>query len=72
MAILQKKDGVMPRTPYEKKGIFKFIEVYGRRMWQLMGLNLIYLISLIPIVTFGPATAAMTKVCRNWSQERNA
>jgi uncharacterized membrane protein YesL len=72
MAILQKKEGGMPRTPYEKKGVFKFIEVYGRRMWQLMGLNLIYLISIIPIVTFGPATAAMTKVCRNWSQERNA
>ena len=72
MAILQKKEGGIPRTPYEKKGIFKFIEVYGRRMWQLMGLNLIYLLALIPVVTFGPATAAMTKVCRNWSQERNA
>lgn len=62
----------IPRAPMEKKGLFKFMEIYSRRIWQLMGLNLLYLVSIIPIVTFGPATAAMTKVCRNWSQERNA
>ncbi len=62
----------IPKAPMEKKGIFKFTEVYGRRMWQLMGLNLLYLVSIIPVVTFGPATCAMTKVARNWSQERNA
>lgn len=48
------------------------MEIYGRRCWKLIQLNLIYLLTLIPIITFGPATAAMTKVCRNWSQERNA
>lgn len=62
----------IPKAPVEKKGLFKFTEIYGRRCWKLIQLNMIYLITLIPIVTFGPATAAMTKVCRNWSQERNA
>ena len=62
----------IPKAPVEKKGFFKFMEIYGRRGWKLVQLNLIYLLALIPIVTFGPATAAMTKVCRNWSQERNA
>ena len=62
----------IPKAPQEKVGIFKFLEVYGRRMWVLMGLNLIYLLACIPIVTFGPATAAMTKVARNYSQERHA
>lgn len=62
----------IPKAPLEKKGFFKFAEIYGRRCWKLIQLNLIYLLALIPIVTFGPATAAMTKVCRNWSQERNA
>ncbi len=62
----------IPKAPMEKKGIFKFTEVYGRRFWKLIALNLLYLISILPIITFGPATCAMTKVARNWSQERNA
>ena len=62
----------VPKAPQEKIGLFKFMEVYGRRMWVLMGLNLIYLLACIPIVTFGPATAGMTKVARNFSQERHA
>lgn len=62
----------IPKAPMEKKGLFKFTEVYGRRVWQLMGLNILYLITIIPIITIGPATCAMTKVVRNWSQERNA
>ncbi|MBR6874045.1 MAG: DUF624 domain-containing protein [Ruminococcus sp.] len=85
----------LARPPREKKGIFKFFEIYGRRFWTLMALNLIYSVIYIPVlvswylytesgrytpfllciitaVLFGPSTAAMTKVCRNYSQERNA
>lgn len=85
----------LARPPREKKGIFKFFEIYGRRMWKLMELNLIYFCIFIPLVlgwwltatlnsyapmalgiisavAFGPATTAMSKICRNYSQERNA
>lgn len=62
----------IPKAPMEKKGIFKFFEIYGRRVWKLIQLNIIYIIFCIPVITFGPATAAMTKVARNYSQERNA
>ena len=85
----------LARPPKEKKGIFKFFEVYGRRFWKLMALNLIYFVIFIPILVgwwlvgelgsytplllglitamlFGPATVAITKICRNYSQERNA
>ena len=85
----------IPKAPVEKKGIFKFFEIYGRRCWKLMQLNLLYclifvpallagwlsvklnsyapfLLALITVMCFGPATAAMTKVSRNYSQERNA
>ena len=85
----------IPKAPAEKKGIFKFFEIYGRRCWKLMGLNVLYFLFFIPAllagllaywlnsyvpyclaiitaVCFGPATAAMTKVTRNFSQERNA
>lgn len=62
----------IPKMPMEKKGIFKFLEVYGRRFWKLMEINLLFLLFCIPIITIGPAIAGMTKVCRNYSQERNA
>lgn len=62
----------IPKAPMEKKGLFKFFEIYGRRIWKLVQLNMLFVISCIPIITFGPAVAAMTKVARNYSQERNA
>lgn len=85
----------IPKAPVEKKGIFKFFEIYGRRCWKLTQLNIIYFLIFIPlllgswlsfkinsyapfalglitVVCFGPATAGMTKVSRNYSQERNA
>lgn len=82
------------KAPHEKKGFFKFWEVYARHAWKLMGLNLLYfvfciplllmlglllstfnplsLIIAVPAVVIGPATAAMSKVARNFSQERPA
>ncbi|MBR4622470.1 MAG: DUF624 domain-containing protein [Ruminococcus sp.] len=85
----------LARPPREKKGIFKFFEVYGRRFWKLLGLNAMYFMFFVPVliawwlvgklgsyvplvlcvftvISFGPATTAMTKICRNYSQERNA
>lgn len=83
------------KTPHEKKGFFKFWEIYGRHFWKLIQLNLIYFIFCIPLflmlllilgingefrtvylllaipsVIIGPATAAMMKIARNFSQER--
>ena len=54
----------------EKRGIFKFFEIFGRKFWKLVQLNLIFLLFCIPIVTIGPAIASMTKIVRNYSQER--
>lgn len=80
------------KTPHEKRGFFKFWEVYGRHMWKLMGMNIVYFAFLTPFFTMlilmfatlnelwmllgipaailGPATAGMTRVVRNYSQER--
>ena len=80
------------KTPHEKRPFFKFWEVYFRHMWQLMGLNFIYFLFIVPIFVMlvmitetgnmkwlllmlisgimGPASAAMTRVVRNYSQER--
>ncbi len=49
-----------------------FFQIYFRKFWKLIVLNAMYLLFCIPIVTFGPATAAMTKILKNFSQERHA
>ena len=54
----------------QKKRFFHFFELYFRKFWKLITLNLIYILFCIPIVTIGPATAAMTYILKNHTMER--
>ena len=49
----------------KKKPFFLFWERFGESFGRLIKINLIYFLFCIPIVTFGPATAAMTALMRN-------
>ncbi len=49
-----------------------FFQIYFRKFWQLILLNMLYVLFCIPIVTIGPATAGMTKVLRNYAREEHA
>lgn len=60
------------KTPHEKTGFVKYASIYFSHFWRLMALNFIYVLFCIPVITIGPATAALTKVCRNFAQERHA
>lgn len=53
----------------EKKRFFLFWEIYLRHFWSIAGISFIYLLSCIPIITIGPATAGYTYVMRNYSQQ---
>ena len=44
-----------------KKGIALFFEILIREFWQLIKLNLIFVISCIPIITIGPAISGLSK-----------
>lgn len=46
----------------------RFFTEFFHRFWQLVFLNVLYLIACVPIVTIGPATAALNYVCRNFTQ----
>lgn len=60
---VEKDEPVKPR--------FKlFWELFIRKFWKLVQLNLIYLLFCLPVVTIGPATAGMTYVLRNFATER--
>lgn len=63
--------GVAKNAP-KKKPFFEFFELYFRKFWKLLQLNLLTVLFCIPIVTIGPALAGMTKVLRNYRLEKNA
>ncbi|MCI5903898.1 MAG: DUF624 domain-containing protein [Oscillospiraceae bacterium] len=63
--------GVSKNAP-KKKAFFAFFELYFRKFWKLIRLNLLTFLFCIPIVTIGPALAGMTKVLRNYTLEKNS
>ena len=67
------KEGAgVSKNANERPGIVRFFYVIGHRFWQIIVLNIVYLLACLPIITIGPATAGMTYVLRNYSQERHA
>ena len=63
--------GVSKNEP-KKKGFFLFWEIYFRKFWRLIGLNLIFVIACCTVVFIGPAMAGFTYVLRNFSREKHA
>lgn len=63
--------GVAKNAP-KKKAFFAFWELYFRKFWKLLELNMITFLFCIPVVTIGPAIAGMTKVLRNYTLEKNS
>ena len=61
--------GVSKNGP-KKKPFFRYWELFTNKFWTFFKINLVYFLFCIPIVTFGPATAAMTALMRNIYLER--
>ncbi len=61
--------GVAKNEP-EKKAFFRFFDLFSRKFWKLFQLNLIYMLFCLPVVTIGPATAALTHVMRKFILEK--
>lgn len=58
--------GVQKNGP-RKKPFFLFWEIFGNKFWKMFQINLIFFLFCIPVVTFGPALAAMTQVMRKFT-----
>jgi uncharacterized membrane protein YesL len=61
--------GIAKNEPL-KKPFFKFCELFARKFWKLFFINLIYVLFCLPVVTFGPATVAMSQVMRKFTLEQ--
>lgn len=53
--------GIDKNTP-PKTGLSLFVEIFVREFWQLVKLNLLFVLTCLPIVTIGAALGAMNKV----------
>ncbi len=60
------------KNPKEKRRFFLFFEIYFRKFSKIILLNVIYALLCLPIVTIGPATAALTYCMRNFAREEHA
>lgn len=61
----------IPKDAPKKTGAALFFEILGREFWALWGLNLTYILACLPIITIGPATAAMYRVTINMVRDQN-
>ena len=59
------------RKTRRRKNVFLFFELYFRKFFKFIQLNLLFLAYCIPIVTIGPAVAAMTVVAKKMMQDRH-
>lgn len=60
----------VPKNAPQKKPFFRFWDLYLPRFWKLAGLNLLYVLCCLPIITIGPATAGFVYVLRKYSCDR--
>ncbi len=67
----QHKGGKGVSAPPPAKGIKRFFFLYGTHFWRLMGLNLLFILVCLPVVTIPPAITAMCKVLLNLVREGN-
>ncbi len=63
--------GVSKNENQENRFIL-FFQIYLRKFWKLMYLNILYFIFCLPLITIGPATAAFCKILKNYATQRNA
>lgn len=56
--------GIDKNAP-KKTGIALFFEIIAREFWQICKLNVLFLVSALPLVTFGAARAALSRCTIN-------
>lgn len=61
--------GVEKNAPQKPRWML-FFELYGRKFWKLIQLNLLFLLFCLPVLTIVPAWTAMIKITTNYALER--
>ncbi|MDR0919750.1 MAG: YesL family protein [Oscillospiraceae bacterium] len=49
-----------------------FFEILGTKIWELFGLNILFVLFSVPLITIGPATCGVVRVTRNYALDKQA
>lgn len=61
---LKEGPGIEKDAP-PKKGMALFFEIFVREFWQILKLNLLFVVCAAPLITFGAARAALSRCTMN-------
>ncbi len=53
-----------------KKRFFAFFDLYFAKLGSLIKLNLLFILFCIPVITIGPATAALMKIVKCYNEQK--
>lgn len=62
--------GIAKDAP-KKTGLALFFEIVAREWWELVKLNLLFLLASLPVVTLPAAGFATARICRSMVEDRN-
>lgn len=62
--------GVKKTQRAEKTALFVYFEILGRKLWDLIKLNLIFMLFCLPVITIGPALTARSYILREFVKEK--
>jgi len=60
------------KSAVQKRRFFVFFDIYFRKFWKILSVNLVFILFSLPVVTIGPSMAGMTYVMRNFAKEEHA
>lgn len=61
----------IPKDKPKKKGIALFFEIFWREFWELLKLNMLFLVFCIPIVTIPASITAMCRITLTMVRDKN-
>lgn len=61
----------IPKDAPKKKGTVRFLETLWREFFELLKLNLLFLLTCIPVVTIPASLTAMSRITVTMAQDRN-
>ncbi len=60
------------KAPDNRPRIVVFFDIFFRKFWSLVKINLLFIVACLPVVTIGPAIAGTAKLLRNYAREEHA
>ena len=61
----------IPKDAPKKTGLALFVDILGREWWELVKLNLLFILFSLPLVTLPAAQVAATRICVAMVEDRN-